>query len=71
MARVGAASHVVQPGLAPGLGPGVTLDLGLVTVVVSVILALTGTLVMRCLRSFAVVYTILNRLLNTQDSGLS
>ena len=53
MARVGAASHVVQRGL--GLVPGVTLDLGLVAVVVGVILALTGTLVMRGLRGFSVI----------------
>ena len=55
MARVGAASHVVQRGLGPGLVPGVTLDLGLVAVVVGVILALTGTLVMRGLRGFSVI----------------
>ena len=53
MARVGAASHVVQRGLAPVLG--VTLDLGLVAVVVGVILALTGALVMRGLRGFSVI----------------
>ena len=55
MARVGAASHVVQRGLGPGLVLGVTLDLGLVAVVVSVILALTGALVMRGLRGFSVI----------------